>query len=85
MITALQETVQSVTTQLAEITNEQSRIRQNMQALDRTNQLYQRYLEKLTDQETELEQLREEANNARAALAQQTTDWQQFLAELSVP
>jgi len=54
--------------QAQEITNEQARIRQNMERLDRTGDLYQRYVKKFSDQEDQLERLRTEATQARAQL-----------------
>lgn len=47
------------------IDQEQSRIRQNMERLDRNSPLYQQYVKKLTEQETRIEQLREEITNLR--------------------
>lgn len=43
------------------ITREQSRIRDNMSRVDRNTQLYQRYIEKLTEQEDQLEALQTQA------------------------
>jgi prefoldin subunit 5 len=54
--------------QAQEITTEQSRIRQNMERLDRTGDLYQRYVKKFSDQEDQLERLRTEATQARTQL-----------------
>ena len=42
----------------SEISNDQSRIRQNMDRLDRTSELYKRYVKKFTDQEDEVDKLR---------------------------
>ena len=44
--------------QIAEIGKEQARIRENMDKLDRTSDLYKRYVKKFSDQEDEIEQLR---------------------------
>jgi hypothetical protein len=44
--------------EIAEIDREQGRIRQNMPQLDKTSELYGRYVAKLNDQETRIEALR---------------------------
>jgi chromosome segregation ATPase len=44
---------------IAEIGSDQDRIRQNMAQLDRTSDVYKNYVKKFSDQETEIEKLRE--------------------------
>jgi len=44
--------------QIKVVEEEQNRIRQNMDRLDRTSELYKRYVKKFTDQEDEVEKLR---------------------------
>lgn len=44
--------------QIQAITQEQARIRENMQQLDRTSELYKRYVKKFNEQEDQIEQLR---------------------------
>lgn len=51
---------------IAEIAPDQERIRQNMTGIDRNSQLYARYVQKLNEQETLLESLREEQADAKA-------------------
>jgi len=46
-------------TQISEFSKDQSRIRDNMARLDRTSDLYKRYVKKFGDQEDEIETLRE--------------------------
>ena len=46
--------------QIAEFAKDQSRIRDNMARLDRTSELYKRYVKKFGDQEDQIETLREE-------------------------
>ena len=53
--------------QVKEISDEQSRIRSNMNSLAQTSDLYKRYVEKLTAQETQIEKLREEIARLREA------------------
>jgi exonuclease VII small subunit len=57
------------------INTDQSRIRQNMQTVERTTDLYKRYMTKLGEQETRLEQLTTEREKA-------TTDQTSARAEL---
>lgn len=66
--------------ELSTITQEQTRIRQNMGGLDRTGELYARYVNKLDTQETRIEELRpqlakllEEERLAEAVLGAQGT------------
>ena len=56
---------------IAAIEKDQSRIRQNMGRLDRTSDVYKRYVKKFSDQETEIENLRgriAELSNKEAGL-----------------
>jgi chromosome segregation ATPase len=46
--------------QIKAIGEEQARIRQNMDRLDRTSELYKRYVGKFTEQEDQIESLREQ-------------------------
>jgi len=55
--------------QIKIIEEEQTRIRQNMERLDRTSELYKRYVKKFTDQEDEIEKLR---GQIRELIAQET-------------
>ena len=68
----------------SDISNEQSRIRQNMGSIDRQSDLYATYVKKLTQQESRLETIAQQANELakRKAAAQQDLD--SFLANLNV-
>jgi hypothetical protein len=59
-ITELQAQRAARDAEIKAIDQEQSRIRQNMERLDRNSPLYQQYVKKLTDQEARIEKLREE-------------------------
>lgn len=68
--------VKSLEAAWAEIEKDQSRLRQNMERLDKNSQLYAQYMQKLTTQEkkiddlgTQMEQGREEVQRAEAELA----------------
>lgn len=51
--------LKQATDRIAEISKEQERIRNNMEGLERTSSLYTRYAQKLNEQESEIEKLRE--------------------------
>lgn len=67
-----------------EITAEQTRIRSNMGAIDRTSDLYRRYLTKLDEQESRLERLEEGLREARADQAAAAADLAAYLRGLTV-
>jgi hypothetical protein len=63
------ERKQQLEQRVGQIDNDQNRIRQNMDRLDRTSDLYKSYVKKLSDQETEIENLRSQI----ATMADQET------------
>ncbi len=67
-----------------EISNEQNRIRENMTRLSQTSELYSRYLKKLDQQETELENLREQVEALRNTETQQRNELNEYLLNLDV-
>jgi len=54
--------------QVAKITAEQNRIRENMKTVDKASQYYNRLLAKLNEQETQIEKLQTESENLRTQL-----------------
>ncbi len=70
--------------QIEEISAEQSRLRDNMARLDRTDALYARYVKKLADQETQLEDLRDKREKAVARGRSLTAELQTFMRTLTV-
>ncbi len=68
----------------AEITQEQSRIRENMQRLDAKSDLYLRYTKKLDQQETELESLRQEIESFKNRESAQQGELNDYLLNLDV-
>lgn len=70
--------------QRSEIDAEQSRIRENMGRIDRASQLYTRYMTKLSDQETTLEDLRDRRKAAQLRLDGLRTAFNEFLRTLNV-
>jgi hypothetical protein len=69
---------------LKEIGDEQDRIRKNMAQLDRTNELYKTYVEKLTAQETEFEKLQGEIKKINADEKAQKNQINTYLEGLNV-
>jgi hypothetical protein len=70
--------------QLASIQDEQSRIRQNMVQLDRTSDLYRRYVKKFGEQEDEVESLGATVKQLRAQENTQRSELDKFVAALTV-
>lgn len=63
---------------------DQRRIRENMGRIDRTSELYGRYMSKLNDQETRLEQIEQELAGARAELDRRREALNSYVSGLSV-
>ncbi len=68
----------------AEITAEHARIRENMQRLQQNSDLYTRYVKKLDQQETELENLRKEIENLKNTEEEHRRELQSFVMNLDV-
>lgn len=66
-----------------DISTDQGRIRENMKNIDRNTELYKRFMTKLTDQETQLEDLKTKKEAAQAKLTQQRSELNEFLRTLS--
>ena len=69
---------------LKEITAEQDRIRKNMEQLDRNSELYKKYVQKLTDQETEYEKLQAEIKQLKAEEEKRLKEVQEYILGLNV-
>lgn len=70
--------------QVSAIQSDQGRIRQNMQAIDKTTDLYRRYLNTLTEQEDQLASLNTEAEQTRKAIEQAEAERRKYFEGLSV-
>ncbi|HEY6289020.1 MAG TPA: hypothetical protein VIW48_06215 [Nitrospiraceae bacterium] len=68
----------------AEITAEHARIRENMQRLPQNSDLYNRYVKKLDQQETELEKLRKEIESLKNTEEEHRRELQNFVINLDV-
>lgn len=69
---------------LTEIGQEQSRIRENMARLNQNSELYQRYVKKFDEQETEFERLRSEAAKIKQQEADRRRQLDEFLSNLDL-
>lgn len=67
-----------------EITEEQSRIRSNMNSLDRNSDLYRRYTTKLNEQETQVEAIMTERDTAQTARLAAEKELREYLRDLDV-
>jgi hypothetical protein len=70
--------------QVAEITNEQTRIRENLKTVDRTSDYATRLLKKLNDQETSIEKLQAQIDSLQKQLETQKKDFEAYLQNTSV-
>lgn len=69
---------------IQEITQEQSRIRDNMGRLAQNSELYNRYVRKLDQQETDVEKIRQEMETLKATGDTQQRELQSFLLQLDI-
>lgn len=67
-----------------EITADQSRVRQNIGSVDRTSELYTRYMKKLSDQETRLDAITGDLAETRDKLSAAQNDLAAYIAGLNV-
>jgi hypothetical protein len=87
MITALQQTtaaLKELRAQLKEITEEQSRIKGNLEKLPATSDLYKRLIDKFDKQETALEKVQRQIGEKAADEKKQKKDYESFLEKLNV-
>jgi len=70
--------------QINDITQEQSRIRENMKVLAQNSELYTRYLKKFDDQETQIEGLREQLRKLRAEEETQRKQLDDYVTNLQL-
>jgi len=80
----LGETITNNQKKQSEITQDQSRIRDNLDSVGRDSTQGKRYLQKLSDQETELEKLVKELDSSRSALAKAQKVYEEYLKNLNV-
>ncbi len=83
-ITVLRQTQQDNRVQRQQIVDEQNRIRQNMNSLDRNSDLYKRYVTKFNEQETKMENLLESDDATLVKLRLAEKDLTDFLSKLTI-
>ncbi len=79
-----ERTLAELATERNEIGKDQSRIRSNMNSIDRNSDLYARYMQKLAEQETRLEQIVESVQSTTAERDARRQELQEYLNNLNV-
>ncbi len=77
----LQHRKQQLEQEIAVIDQEQERIRNNMQSIDRNTDLYNRYVKKFTDQEDQVENYREEIRGLEGQITEKQRVTRRVLVE----
>ncbi len=81
---ATERSINESTAQVKEITDEQTRIRENMKSVDRTSQYYTRLMAKLDQQESQIEKLQTGIGTLRETLDGQRKALEEYLKNLTV-
>jgi hypothetical protein len=84
-LTKLQRRHKPLELEIVAISQEQERIRNNMQAIDRNTDLYNRYVMKLAEQEDQIERLREEIRELERQLGEGKQSLDEYLSTLTLP
>ena len=79
-----ERTIQQKQQKVAEITQAQTRMRENMKTVQQTSEYYQRLLKKLDEQETELDKLDQELEQLQKKLEEQRAELENSLNNLNV-
>lgn len=83
-IASTEEKIRQLRREIADITQEQERIRANMETVSEDSQYHTRLLAKLDDQETRIEQLQEEARTHEERLNKQRQELASYLNDLDI-
>jgi hypothetical protein len=83
-ILATKRAIGALDDEVRRITDDQTRVRQNMNSIDRTSQLYNRYVTKLNEQESRLEQITTERAGLEAKVVEQEKALRDYLKGLNV-
>lgn len=84
LIRETERRIQDLQRERDEISTEQGRIRENMRTIDSSAQLYSRYMTKLNDQETRLEDIKAQLAAAATELNQRRADLSRYLSNLNL-
>jgi hypothetical protein len=79
-----QQALQAEERALHDISDDQARMRANMERVPQTSEAYKRYLKKFDDQETEIEKRQSQIAKLRAAAEEERKSYQAFIAGLNV-
>lgn len=83
-ISATRSAIDELARESQSITNDQSRVRENMARIDRNSDLYTRYMKKLNEQETRVEKISEESIALQDKLRTQEAALNDYLSKLDV-
>jgi hypothetical protein len=83
-MTATQRQIEDRRRQMSEITNEQTRIRENLKTVDRNSEYATRLLKKLNDQETTIERLQSEVAALQKTLEDQQKNFEAYLQNTTI-
>lgn len=78
------KTIERLESERKQIVDDQQRLRQNLSAVERTSELYSRYIKKLTEQETRLEAIVTESAKATIDKAEAQRQLDAYLKQLDV-
>lgn len=84
LVTEAERRMETASREIDAITQDQSRIRENMNGVDRNSQLYARYVQKLDAQETSLETLRKDLAIAGAERTARQQAYEAYVRNLNV-
>lgn len=76
--------IQSLDNESGAIDRDQQRLRENIAAVNENSELYARYVTKLAEQETRLEQIARERNEARSARDRAQAELERFVSGLNI-
>jgi chromosome segregation ATPase len=83
-IQATKRSIANLDDEVKRISDDQARVRQNMNSVDRSSQLYTRYVTKLSEQETRLEQIATERDGLQKQQVEQEKALRDYLKGLNV-
>jgi hypothetical protein len=83
-MTDAQRQVQLRDQQVAQITQEQNRIRENMRTVNQNSEYYTRLLKKLNEQESQIEKLQAERGQFQETYEQRRKELEEYLSNLNV-
>jgi hypothetical protein len=83
-MTETQRQINERNQQIASITQEQNRIRENMRTVNQQSEYYNRLLKKLNDQESQIERLQSERDDLQRRFESQRKELEEYLSNMSV-